>query len=202
MVKATVPDRILLILTSLLAGYQIAIGITPFGRFPIITFTTGFGVLFIAGLLLLIFGIDALDSPVVVILSTIIPLSLSLGLVSEYIPAYQMIYLGFTIVGFMIIFFSRVIPQFSRLSLIVLTIVHGLAGLIIFILPLVLVAIGRAGPIFPLVSLGGGLIGITGLLLAFQKAGKPLVSRNMIFRYFPVVLFLMTTAFVLGFLTV
>jgi len=43
------------------------------------------------------------------------------------------------------------------------------------------------------------LIGIGGLLLAFLKVGKPLLSRATILRILPGLLLLMTAAFVLGF---
>jgi hypothetical protein len=72
--KITILDRILLLLTCLLAAWQVAIGIKSAETLPLITYTIGFGVLLVAGLLLIILGFDVLDSPAVVIISTIIPL--------------------------------------------------------------------------------------------------------------------------------
>jgi hypothetical protein len=87
----------------------------------------------------------------------------------------------------------------DRLPVFVLAVVHGAAGLTIFLLPIVWAATGRASPGFALVGVGGALIGIGGLLLAFLKAGKPLLSREVILRLLPGLLLAMTAAFVAGF---
>jgi len=42
-------------------------------------------------------------------------------------------------------------------------------------------------------------MGLGGLLLALLKAGKPLLSRETIFRILPVLLLIMTALFVAGF---
>jgi hypothetical protein len=77
--------------------------------------------------------------------------------------------------------------------------VHGIAGLTIFLLPILLGLMGQARPPFSLVGVGGALIGVGGLLLALLKAGRPLLSRQTILLLFPGLLCLMTTAFVAGF---
>ena len=71
--KMSVLDRLLLLVTGFLAAWQIAVGIDRLGTLPIVAYTVGFGVLLVAGLLLIILGFDALDSPIVVIISTVIP---------------------------------------------------------------------------------------------------------------------------------
>ena len=81
MEKLSLFDRILLFLTGFLAAYQIAIGIDHFSEIPLIAYTIGCGVLLLAGLLIIILGFEVLDSPIVVIISPVLPLSLSLGLV-------------------------------------------------------------------------------------------------------------------------
>jgi len=43
------------------------------------------------------------------------------------------------------------------------------------------------------------LIGVGGLLLSFLKAGKPILSREMILKILPGLLLLMTLCFVIGF---
>ena len=192
-------DRILLLATGLLAAYQIVVGIDDLGRMPVTAYTVGFGILLLAGLLLLILGLDALDSPVVAVVSTIIPLSLSLGLVWQHAIAWRQAYLGFVILGFLAIAFTRAVPRLGRLPTITLAIVHGIAGLTIFLLPIVLAAQGRARPLFALVGLGGALIGLGGLMLSFLKTGRPILSRTTILRALPALLLLMTAAFVIGF---
>jgi len=198
-VKISILDRILLLLTGLLAAYQIAVGIDKMSPLPIIAYTVGFGVLLVAGLLLIILGFDVLDSPIVVIISTVIPLSLSLGLVWEHLASFRTGYLLFVIVGFLAILLTRILPLRNKLPVIVLAIVHGIAGLTIFLLPIVFAATGRAAPGFALVGVGGALIGVGGLLLALLKAGRPLLSRATILKVLPGLLLLMTAGFVAGF---
>ncbi len=197
--KITILDRILLLLTGLLAAYQIAVGIDNLSTLPIVTYTIGFGVILVAVLLLILLGFDILDSPLVVIASTIIPLSLSLGLVWQNLPTWRIPYLIFAIIGFLAILLTRLIPIKNKLPVIVLAIVHGIAGMTIFLLPVIWVLGGRLPVRFALVGLGGALIGVGGLLLAFLKVGRPLLSRTTILRILPGLLLLMTAAFVLGF---
>lgn len=197
--KITITDRILLLLTGLLAAYQIAIGIDGYSTLPVIAYSTAFGVLLVAGLLLLILGFEVLDSPIVVIVSTIIPLSLAIGLISQYLPNYRVMYLIFAIIGFFAIVITRALPIRNKFPLFILVIVHGVAGLTIFSLPIILVFSGLARSGFLLISVGGALISLGGLLLALLKAGKPLLSREIIFRVLPSLLLLMTAAFVAGF---
>jgi hypothetical protein len=73
------------------------------------------------------------------------------------------------------------------------------AGLTIFLLPILLSIQGTTQPLFFLVGVGGALIGIGGLALSFLKAGKPILSKELIFKILPVILFLMTLCFVVGF---
>jgi hypothetical protein len=197
--KITLLDRILLLLTGLLAAYQVAAGINGLGEVPIIAYTIAFGVLLVAGLLLIILGFDVLDSPFVVIVSTIIPLSLSLGLIWQHLPAWRLPYLIFVVIGFLAILLTRLLPAKGKLPTIVLAVVHGVAGMIIFLLPSILAANRTTRPGFALVGLGGALIGIGGLLLSFLKAGKPILSRTTILRILPGLLLLMTLSFVIGF---
>ena len=194
----TILDRILLLFTGLLAAYQVAVGIDGLSTLPIIAYTIAFGILLVAGLILIILGFETLDSPIVVIISTIIPLSLSLGLVWEHLPYWQNGYLVFAMVGFLAIILTRLITK-GKLATIVLAIVHGIAGMIIFLLPIILSLSGRMNPGFALVGVGGALIGLGGLLLSFLKAGKPVLSRDTILKILPGLLFLMTSAFVTGF---
>jgi hypothetical protein len=186
--KISILDRILLLFTGLLAAYQVAVGIEGLSTLPIIAYTIAFGVLLIASLLLIILGFEVLDTPVVVIVSTIIPVSLSLGLVWQHLTNWRTPFLVFAIIGFLAIVTTRLVPTRSRLPTIVLALVHGVAGMTIFL-----------QPFFALVGIGGALIGIGGLLLSFLKAGKPILSREIILRVLPGLLLMMTLCFVIGF---
>lgn len=192
-------DRILLLVTGLLAAYQIAVGMDGLSTLPTIAYTTAFGVLLVAGLLLIILGFEVLDAPIVVIVSTIIPLSLATGLVWQYLASIRTSYLVFALVGFLAVTFTRSIPTPGKIPTIVLAFVHGVAGLTIFLLPILLSAQGKLNPLFSLVGVGGALIGVGGLLLSFLKAGRPILSRETILKVLPGLLFLMTLCFVIGF---
>ncbi len=192
-------DRTLLLLTGLLAGYQIAIGIDQMDSVSIVAYTIAFGVILVAGLLLIILGFEVLDAPVVVIISTIIPLTLSLGLVWQHLASLRTVYLIFTIISFLAVILTRSIVMQNKLPVITIAITHGIAGMTIFLLPIILSLQGQMKPLFSLVGVGGALIGLGGLLLSFLKTGKPIVSRDTIMRLFPILLLLTTALFVAGF---
>lgn len=197
--KMTSLDRALILLMGLLAAYQIVVGIDKMDNIPIIAYTIAFGVLLVAGLLLIILGFDALDSPVVVVASTIIPLALATGLVHQHLASLRNPYLLFAIVGFAAVTFTRSIQMSSKLPVITIAIVHGIAGLTIFLLPIITSMRGETHPLFALVGVGGALIGIGGLLLSFLKTGRPILSRETILRALPGLFLLMTVCFVAGF---
>jgi hypothetical protein len=186
------------LVTSLLAAYQVVMGIEGLEGMAVTNYTIGFGVLLIAALLILNMGFDVLDSPIVVIVSTLIPLSLSLGLVAEFVARYTLPYLVFVLVGFVAIIVSRYVAP-GLIATVVLALFHGIAGMVIFLLPLILSLNGTAPLGFAWVGVGGGLIGAGGLPLSFLKAGSPILSRDTILSIFPALLLLTTAAFVAGF---
>jgi hypothetical protein len=197
--KMSALDRVLLLATGLLAAYQVSVGIDGFSTLPIIAYTIAFGVLLVAVLLLIIWGFETLDAPVVVIISTIIPLSLAAGLVWQNLASLRTPYLILTLIGFAAVTFTRARPTAVKFSTLVLTIVHGIAGMTIFFLPVFLSIQGTANPLFSLVGIGGALMGLSGLALSFLKAGKPIFPQDAILKTLPVILFLMTLCFALGF---
>lgn len=192
-------DRILLLITSLLAAYQIAFGIEGLPVAVVTVYTIAFGVLLVTSLLLIILGFEILDAPIVVIVSTLIPLSLSTGLVWEHLASFHIIYPLFTILGFLAVSVTRLIPMQGKLPTILLAIVHGIAGMTIFLLPINLSISGQATPGFALVGVGGALISVGGLLLAFLKSGKSILSHEIILTLLPGLLLLMMISFVAGF---
>ena len=197
--KMSVIDRILLLITGLLAAYQIVVGIDQMDSVSITAYTIAFGVLLVAGLLLIILGFDALDSPIVVIISTIIPLTLATGLVWQHIASLRTPYLLFAIIGFAAVTLTRSIPMQNKLPVVTIALVHGVAGMTIFLLPIIISIQGKTNSLFSLVGIGGALIGIGGLLLSFLKTGRPILSRETILKVLPGLLLLMTACFVTGF---
>ena len=197
--KLTITDRLLLLGTCLLAAYQIVEGIDNLSTVPITAYTIAFGVLLVSSLLLFILGFDALDEPVVVIISTAIPLSLSLGLVWQHLASLRTFYLVYTIIGFLAVIFSRTTSAFKKFSNAILTIVHGIAGLLIFLLPFFVAARRQSTPAFALVGIGGALVGADGLAFSLLRAGKTIFSKEIVYKTLPALLLLTCLAFVIGF---
>jgi hypothetical protein len=192
-------NRTLLFLTGFLAAYQIAIGIDRMDSVAIIAYTIAFGVILVAGLLLVILGFEVLELPIVVIVSTIIPLALSLGLIWQHLASLRTPYLIFAIVSFLAVILTRSISMQNKLPVVVIAITHGVAGMTIFLLPIIVAMQGGMKPLFALVGIGGALIGILGLLLSFLKTGKPILSKEKLMSLFPILLLLTTALFVAGF---
>lgn len=191
-------DRVLLLITCLLAAYQIVVGIDKSSSTPITAYTIGFGVLLLSTLLLFIFGFGILDNSIVVIISTIIPLSISTGLIWEHLASYRTLYLIFAIVGFLAVILTRSMQTPVNLRTTVLAIVHGISGLIIFLLPILMSVYGRTNPEFVLVGLGGALMGLEGLILSFSKF-QSIISKETMRRLLPGLLLITTICFVAGF---
>jgi hypothetical protein len=197
MPEISILDRILLVVTAVLAGYQVVVGVEGLESSVVIFYTIGFGVLLIASLMLIILGYEALDSPIVIVVAAILPLSISIGLVWQFFQEYKVWYLVFALVGLLTI----VITQYQfpgRPATIILSLVHGTAGLLIITLPFVLSIQGRTNYGFMLVGLGGALFSIGGLSFAFLRAGRRVASTNTIFRLLPTLLTLMTLSYVIG----
>jgi hypothetical protein len=199
MKQISIFDRILLILTVLLAAHQVVIGIDGLVTLAVASYTIAFGVLLLACLLLAIFGFEILDSSLVLIVSTIIPVSLSLGLVAEHLPSITTFYLVFSTLGVIAVAITRYVTP-GRSATVVLIIVHGVAGLIIFLLPIILSLRGEKLMGYALVGIGGALMGLGGLLLSFLKTGRPILSRETILSILPGLLFLTTLLFTIGFM--
>jgi hypothetical protein len=199
MKQISILDRILLILTALLAAHQVVIGIDGLGTLAVASYTVAFGVMLLACLLLVIFGFDVLDSSLVLIVSTIIPVSLSLGLVGEYLPNLIPYYLSFSVLGIITVAITRYIFP-GRFATLVLMVVHGVAGLMIFLLPIILSITDVMPPGFALVGIGGAMMGVGGLLLSFLKTGRPILQKDTILSILPGLLFITTSLFTLGFL--
>jgi hypothetical protein len=198
--KMSMLDRLLLLAAAILAAYQIVVGIDQLSAASILAYTISFGVLLVAALMMIILGFEALDSAVVVIVSTIIPLSMALGLAWDNLPQARAFFLVFAVLGLAGVIVTRSLRSTPIVQTIVLTIVHGVAGLTIFLLPIQVAMQGRAHPAFALVGLGGALIGSAGLMLSFLKIGRPVLKREIMLRLFPGLLFLMTACFAAGFL--
>lgn len=157
-----------------------------------------FGVLLVSGLLLIWLGYGILSNPLVVIVAAIIPIFLSLGLVTEFAPKYEKHYLLFAILGLLIISITRYVgPELGRT--ISLATIHSIAALFVLLTPIYAIKKGKATGSFAFVTIGGLLISVGGISLAFLKVGLPILSADVIFTILAPVLFLMSLSYAYGF---
>jgi len=191
------PERVVLSIMVLVAAYQVVVGLEGNDSLVTTYYTIAFGVLVIAGILLILFGFEILENPMVVVVAALLPLSLSLGLMLRYLPEFHIIYMIFSILGLLLILITRYYFK-SKIATIVLATVHGIAGLVIFILPTSLSIRGITSPAFSFVGIGGALMGLVGLLLAFLRAGKPILPKEAVYTVLPGLLLVITVAFVIG----
>ncbi len=195
--KITVLDRILFLLTAIVAGAEIVSGINPHSVAAITSYTIAFGVLVLAGVMLILFGFELLENPFAPIVSTLIPMMLSLGLVQDHIPGMVAAYATLLGILYLISIWGRFKASPVKAALI-LAVVHGVSGLLLFVLPAVLsFGYGLSGQLL-FISLGGLVIGLEGVLLAIQKLGILPVDLNRVLGLFPVLLLISTAAFVAG----
>ncbi|HDD61181.1 MAG TPA: hypothetical protein ENF22_01465 [Chloroflexi bacterium] len=197
-------DGLILLLTGLTAIYLLWYFYKRYQKEKAlydIYYMMGFVVLLVSGLLLIFFGWGILASPYVLTVATLIPLGISMGLMNQFMPDYKKLYSWFALVGLLAIAYTSISGH--SLKSVAVPVFHGVAGLIIFGLPLYKCFVTKdAVKGFGLVGVGGALIGIGGIALAFLVAGKPLLgifTADFIFAILAPLLFLMTLAFTWGF---
>ncbi len=197
-------DQIVLLLTGLLAAYIAWRFYTRYNKNKAlhdVYYMLGFVVLLVSGILLIFGGWGLLDSPYVLTVATLIPLGISMGLMNQFLPEYKKTFSWFALFGLLTIAITSIGGM--ALKSVAVPLFHGVAGLIIFGLPLYL-CFGAKTALkgFGAVGIGGFLIGVGGIALAFYKAGKPLLglfTGEFILMILAPLLLLMTLAFTIGF---
>lgn len=193
-------DTLFLLLTGLVSIYVLW---RFFGRWRQrndlhdLYYALGFLVLLVSGLLLIFFGYGILASPYVLTVASLIPLGLSLGIANQYFPSWKQAYAWFALLGFLAIAITS-IGGFETGRKISVPIFHGIAGLVLFLGPLFAPSAPRG---FWWVAVGGALIGLGGIALAFLSAGSQLLffSQSFVLLILAPLLLLMSGAFGLGF---
>lgn len=193
-------DIIFLLLTGLLAAYLCWYFWKRYSLHKAlhnIYYLMGFTVLLVSGLLLIILGLGILSSPYVLTVASLIPLGISMGLAEEYFPSWKKAFKWFALVGFLAIAVTS-IGEMDTLKKIAVPLFHGVAGLVIFLGPFFAKGAPKG---FFWVGIGGLLIGLGGIALAFISLGKQLLffSPEFVTLILTPLLFLMTGAFALGF---
>ena len=193
-------DNFFLLLTGLLAAYLCWYFWRRYGLHNAvhnIYYLMGFAVLLVSGLLLIFLGLDILASPYVLTVASLIPLGISMGLAEEYFPSWKKAFKWFATLGILAIAVTS-IGGMDTLKKIAVPLFHGVAGLVIFLGPFYA---KKAPQGFYWVGIGGLLIGLGGIALAFISAGSQLLffSPEFVMKILNPLLFLMTAAFTLGF---
>ena len=193
-------DKIFLLLTGLIAAYLCWYF---WQRYTLnkalhnLYYLMGFAVLLVSGLFLIFLGLGILSSPYVLTVASLIPLGISMGLAEEYFPSWKKAFKWFAAIGFLAIAITSIAGiEFGRK--ISVPLFHGVAGLVIFIGPFVAKGAPKG---FWWVGIGGALIGLGGIALAFITLGKQLLffSPEFVMLILTPLLFLMTSAYALGF---
>jgi hypothetical protein len=196
-------DGLILLVTGLTAIYML---VNFYARYQKdkalhdIYYMLGFGVLLVSGLLLIFFGWGILASPYVLTVATLIPLGISMGLMNQFQPRYKKAYAWFALLGLLAIAVTSIGEM--ALKSVAVPVFHGVAGLIIFALPLYKCFVSKdAVKGFSLVGLGGALIGLGGIALAFLVSGSQFLffSAEFVYMILAPLLLLMTLAFTFGF---
>jgi hypothetical protein len=193
-------DTIFLLLTGLLAAYLCWYF---YQRYTLnkalhnLYYLMGFAVLLVSGLLLIFLGLDILASPYVLTVASLIPLGVSMGIAEEYFPAWKKYFKWFALIGFLAIAITS-IGGMETLKNIAVPLFHGVAGLVIFLGPFYAKGAPKG---FWWVGIGGLLIGLGGIALAFISVGAQLLffSPSFVMLILTPLLFLMAGAYTLGF---
>ncbi|MFH2040749.1 MAG: hypothetical protein ABIJ65_15060 [Chloroflexota bacterium] len=193
-------DNLFLLLTGLIAVYLLWRFYTRWSKekkLYDLYYAMGFLVLLVSGLLLIFLGLGILASPYVLTVASLIPLGISMGIIEEYFPQYKKAFKWFALVGFLAIALSAIfgIDLIKKISV---PLFHGVAGLVIFLGPF----LAKKSPKgFWWVGIGGVLIGLGGIALAFISAGSQLLffSPGFVMAILTPLLLLMTLAFTYGF---
>lgn len=193
-------DNLFLLLTGLLAAFLCWYFIKRYQLHRAthnIYYLIGFIVLLVSGLLLIILGLDILTSPYVLTVASLIPLGISMGIAEEYFPKWKKAFKWFALIGFVAIAVSS-IAGLDSLKKISVPLFHGVAGLVIFLGPFLA---KKAPKGFYWVGIGGLLIGLGGIALAFISSGSQLLFFSPVFvmKILTLLLLLMTGSFTLGF---
>ena len=160
-------------------------------------YTVSFGALVLVSIMLILFGLELSTSRFVPIITHLIPITLSLELIHEYVPQMTFSYSFLLGLFYLISVWARFTVS-EKTAALVLALVHGLSGMMLIVLPVVLVAYYGLPLQLLLISLGGLIIGLEGIFLIIQKMGFLKMSLNTVFSRFPIMLLLATLAFVSG----
>ena len=176
-------NKALLFITAVISGYQVVTGGHGIYQITIWSYT--------------IVGYGTFDKPLVIILSSLIPLSISNGLISQTSTTMTNWYLAFSISGFVIIIITRFINN-KKLANFALALIHAISGLTILVLPIYLVLAQSFPKNLVFFSVGGLIMGIGGIVIFWSQKEENIANGNRKYHYLPFLLLLSTILFSVG----
>lgn len=196
-------DELLLLGTGLIAIYLIwrsALGYRRTGARAHLFTMIAFVILLSVMILLLAFTYTALENPLLVTAAVLIPSGISAGLIARFLPQLEKPYLVFIAAGLAAVAVTRITGP-AWLATATLVSVHATSGVVILGLPLWTIWRGDAPRALGWIALGGLLIDLGGVALAFLKAGSQLLffSQEVVFTILAPLLLLMVMSFAWGF---
>lgn len=197
--KISILSRLIYLFTGHVAGYQIIKGMENYSDLTTTLYTISFGILLLACLLLLLMGFEILENNYIAIISALIPITLSLGLVTDKLE-HSTMYAVLIGAGFLVAVALKLFST-GKVASLSLGVIHFLSGSVIFFLPIILYITEKAEIQILMISFGGVLVGSGGMLLGLLKAGREILSKEKVVALFPIILFFTTVAFVIGLAT-
>jgi len=190
-------NRIILLAVALVAGYEIVSGIEGLGTIPIAYYTVSYGIFLLSAILMVLIGVDIIEHDIAALAASLLPLGFSMGMVGEFMLEYHLLYSSLISLLYAGLTIQKLRKK-DKTALVFQILLHGISGLVLFNLPIVLLIQGDVNPNFLGVSVGTGLVAIGGMALAFLKSGKPILTKDQIYTIFPGVLLMAVVAFSIG----
>ncbi|MFX0205076.1 MAG: hypothetical protein ACFFDT_03755 [Candidatus Hodarchaeota archaeon] len=163
-----------------------------------LAWAVSFLVLFISGVLIILFDYDILAEPLVPVVAAFIPACLVIGLffAAWDDKPYGLYYTIFTLIMVVTLAIVRLLPELNDLSTPVLMGLHIPSGLSIVGIPLYTALKKETEMTSIFYSIGGLLISIGGVLLAISKTNAEI--EELTFAVLPLLLVIVGVFFVLG----
>ncbi len=166
-----------------------------------------FFVVFAAGVLLVLFDdFELLMTPIVSVLAAFIPGGIAGGLYfssifdEEKSKKFGTIFVIYVAVGAVLIGLTKAVTALNGLTTAIVMLVHIPSSLSMIILPILTFKKENTKWTALLVSIGGFIMSIAGVLLAFLVTGNPILDATQIFGLLPILLLLVAACFAFGFL--
>lgn len=193
---------ILLLITGVVAAAFVVFLVMDYlknKKLPHLFIALAFFVVFAAGVLLVLLNdFEILMSPLVAMLAVFIPGGIAAALLYLiYGEKIGIIYAGYIGIMAVVILITKLIGTPLASTMVMLS--HIPSGLIIVVVPILAYLKDKEWTAF-LVSLGGLLISVAGVFLAFLVTGNPILTAVQIFGLLPWLLLVASACFAFGFL--